>query len=209
MEEDAKFKCNRCGKSYKFKSILLLHSMKCNEISLETNVKEVTETEIKINPQQKQKMKDIEYTVISNDDSSKIYQCNICEKNFNTQTHILRHHYNVHKEMKFKCDKCDKSFPFKSLLEIHVGKCDGITKEKRQLKQLKNIEYRISTDENSQKNYQCMRCDKKFNQVGGFNQQFYLMHRKKNFKCKKCDKLFPHKSKLKSHSKVCLDDANK
>ena len=31
MEQDKKFKCNICGKTYKLKSILLLHSMKCEE----------------------------------------------------------------------------------------------------------------------------------------------------------------------------------
>ena len=206
MEQDAKFKCNRCGKSYKFKSILLLHLMKCDEISLENNDKEISETETMTNSKQKQKMKDKEYTVIINDDSSKIYQCNICEKKFNTQTYILQHHYNVHKEMKFKCDKCNISFPFKSLLKIH-GKCDGTIKKNRKLRQLKNIEYKISKDENSQNIFQCMRCDKKFNYVQGFNQHFYLVHREKSFECEQCNRFFPHKFNLKSHLKVCFGKA--
>ena len=33
-------------------------------------------------------------------------------------------------------------------------------KEKRQLKQLKNIEYKIRTDGNAETIFQCMRCDK-------------------------------------------------
>ena len=64
MEADAKFKCNRCGKSYKFKSILLLHSMKCNEINLENSDKEVSDTKTQISPKQNQKMKDKAYTTI-------------------------------------------------------------------------------------------------------------------------------------------------
>ena len=78
MEQDKKFKCDTCGKTFKFKSILLLHSMKCSEISLENNDREISETETKINPQrlqQKQeKMKDNEYSVIINDDSSKNFE---------------------------------------------------------------------------------------------------------------------------------------
>ena len=103
------------------KSILLLHSMKCDEIRLENNDTEYSEIDTHFNHKQSQKMKDTEYTVIINDESSKNYQCNRCEKKFNTLALILQHHYYVHKEMKFKCEKCDKYFPFKS----SHGKCDG------------------------------------------------------------------------------------
>ena len=204
MEQDKKFKCYQCGKTYKLKSILLLHSMKCNEINLENNDKEVSETKTQISPKQNQKMKDKEYSIIIENDSSKSYQCNRCEKKFNTQTHITQHHYNVHREMKFKCEKCDKSFPFKSLLKIHVGKCNGSLKERRP-QTLRNKEYKIIEDENSRKIYQCMRCGKNFNYLQGIHQHFYNVHREKNFNCKQCKKSFPHRFNLKSHLKVCLD----
>ena len=117
---------------------------------------------------------------------------------------ILAHHYHVHREMKFKCEKCNKLFPFKSPLDKHMGKCDGILKEKRQEKQvLKNIEYKIIADENSQKILQCMRCDKKFNTVHGFYQHFRQVHREKNFQCAQCTSLFSSKYFLKQHLNVC------
>ena len=204
MEQDKIFKCYKCGKTYKLKSILLLHSMKCNEIDSENNDKEVSETKTQISPKQKQKMKGKEYSIIIENDSSKSYQCNRCEKKFNTQTHITQHHYNVHREMKFKCEKCDKSFPFKSLLKIHVGKCNGSLKERRP-QTLRNKEYKIIEDENSRKIYQCMRCGKNFNYLQGIHQHFYNVHREKNFNCKQCKKSFPHRFNLKSHLKMCLD----
>ena len=98
------------------------------------------------------KLKDKEYKVIIDDDTNTRYQCRRCEKKCNTRDQILLHHYYVHREMKFKCEKCDKLFPFKSFLKKHVGKCEGIVKEKRQQQQaLKNIEYKIISDESSQK----------------------------------------------------------
>ena len=87
-----------------------------------------------------------------------------------------------------------------------MRKCDGTMKEMRKQEQLKNIEYKISTDENSRKIFQCMRCDKNFNYIKSFNQHFYTVHREKSYKCKQCKKLFPHRFNLKNHLKVCLDE---
>ena len=101
--------------------------------------------------------------------------------------------------MKFKCEKCDKLFPFKSFLKKHVGKCEGIVKEKRQQQQaLKNIEYKIISDENSQKTFQCMRCYKKFNIAQGLYQHFSIVHRERNFQYAQCLKDLSGLTQLKT-----------
>ena len=105
MEQDKKFKCDKCGKTYKFKSILLLHSMRCDKTCLENEEKD---NETQIEP--KQKLKGKWYTVIFGEDSSQKYQCNKCKKEFNTLQPVSQHYYRSHKEMKSKCDVCEKVY---------------------------------------------------------------------------------------------------
>ena len=142
-------------------------------------------------------------------------KCELCDKLFPFKNTLIRHMKIDHnsnsegnKEMKFKCEKCDTPFPFKSLWKHHVGICNGIVKDKRQKRQiLKDIEYKIIADENSQKIFQCMRCNKKFNIVQYFHQHFRFAHKEKNFQCAECARLFHTKSNLIRHLKVCSDNS--
>ena len=72
--------------------------------------------QIQIRQTSRNKLENKAYRVITDNDSNTRYQCLTCEKKCNTRKLIFAHHYNVHKEMKFKCKKCDKLFPFKSYL---------------------------------------------------------------------------------------------
>ena len=47
--------------------------------------------------------------------------CEYCSLNFSTLSTLRRHMY-LHKELKFKCDKCKKWFPFASDLRVHQVK---------------------------------------------------------------------------------------
>ena len=135
-------------------------------------------------------MKNIEYRIIANENSQKVFQCMRCYKNFNLSHGFHQHFRQVHREMKFKCEKCNKPFPSKSKLDKHMEKCDGSIQEKRQQYQkLKDIEYRVIADKDSQKMFQCMRCQKSFNVLQGFHQHFHQVHREKNFQCAQCSKL--------------------
>ena len=67
-----------------------------------------------------EKLKGEEYSIITDNDSSKKYQCKKCEKKFNKVGQINQHIYYVHREKKIKCENCDKQFPFKSLLKYHT-----------------------------------------------------------------------------------------
>ena len=53
-----------------------------------------------------------EYVVIEDDFIGKIYKCKTCEKKFSNSNEIIQHLHYVHKERKFKCEKCDRLFPF-------------------------------------------------------------------------------------------------
>ena len=45
--------------------------------------------------------------------------CNTCGKKFKTPSFLQDHGY-VHMKVAHKCEKCDKTFPFKCLYRIHV-----------------------------------------------------------------------------------------
>ena len=95
-------------------------------------------------------------------------------------------HFNIfHKEEKLKCEKCDRGFPFKSHLKIHIEKCDGVKKPEKD------------------KRYQCKKCVKKFNTNGLIYQHMIHVHRKKKIECNNCDKKFPIPSVLRTHLKTC------
>ena len=71
----------------------------CHEVK-ENKSKRIVNTKTKTNLKQKQILKDKEYTVIIDDDSSQKYQCTRCEKKFKTRMLMFNHHYRTHKEIK-------------------------------------------------------------------------------------------------------------
>ena len=44
--------------------------------------------------------------------------CDLCDKKFATGTALDKHMY-THKDLRFACEDCGQSFPFKSRLEQH------------------------------------------------------------------------------------------
>ena len=114
----------------------------------------------------KQKLKGEEYSIITDDDSSKKYKCNKCEKKFGTIRLIHQHIHHVHKEKKNKCEKCDKKFPYKSLLKYHLEKCNGVKKQ-------------IPMEQD--KKFKCDRCEKPFKL-----KSILLLH------SMKCDKIYSY-----------------
>ena len=88
MEQDKKFKCNKCGKTFKFKSILLLHSMKFDEVCPKDqdnnlkggdNQKIETETNLRMKKQTQVKQ-NLKFDVIDEDALGKRYKCQMCDK---------------------------------------------------------------------------------------------------------------------------------
>ena len=226
MDLDKKFKCDRCGKPFKLKSILLLHSMKC-EVNQEQNNQNQSKAE-----DQREDIKSAKRLKASR--KEKKVTCDKCNKSFNKKTILDIHSWNCgktneikckicdtvfkspvvvqvhfnqyHREKKFKCDKCDKHFAFKSLMKKHIQVCDGIKKEpieRKPKETLKDIEYKIITYENSGKVYQCKKCQKNFSDTGLVLQHIYHIHKEKKHKCKTCQKLFFFKSGLQNHIQRC------
>ena len=110
------FKCDKCNKTFTQKSIHRQHSEKCDGI---LRIKKSRKNYQII----RNKIKDVEYKEIDNSNGEKEFQCNKCEKTYGTVKNMLQHIYKVHREKKLKCEKCSKMFALKSMLDIHVKRC--------------------------------------------------------------------------------------
>ena len=108
MDQDKKFECEKCFKAFKFKSILLLHSMRCeivfeenndsltkhynlNDVSKLNHKTEIKETEKRIGLEEK------EYKVITDKESANKYQCKSCGGKFNKVNQFQQHYKHAQK----------------------------------------------------------------------------------------------------------------
>lgn len=57
----------------------------------------------------------------------KEFQCEICEKNFDTKNKLRRHHNYVHNNTLkvFNCNVCTKFFPVQNILSAHIKTVHG------------------------------------------------------------------------------------
>ena len=168
------FKCDKCPKLFPTSLKLKIHSGKCTR-----NYKIIHGTE------------------------GNLYQCNKCNRTFSNKSSFFSHFSKEHQEKKLKCEKCYKMFRYKSLLEIHVKKCDGVlitTKVKRKERSQKE-NYQIIEREGMNL-FQCNDCEKSFTKRVNFHMHYYK-HIEKTLKCNKCERKFSIPSKLKYHEKKC------
>ena len=117
-------------------------------------------------------------------DSSKIFTCEICEKNFSTNFSKGQHMKIVHGEVKiFKCNVCSKTFGLKRQLMIHT-----------------EINHKI-------KDHFCKLCGKDFARSVTLSEHIIHIHEgERNYKCDSCGKSFTKSGKLKNHIKTIHDN---
>ena len=85
---------------FPYKSHLKIHLEKCNGLK-------------------KQKLKNVEYHFIEDDNSGRRYKCHKCEKKFITHEIVTRHINQKHRENIFKCEHCKKLFSLNNMLTRH------------------------------------------------------------------------------------------
>ena len=102
--------------------------------------------------------------------------CEHCSLRFSTPSTLHQHMY-LHKEMKFKCDKCSKWFPFASDLRVHQVKHE------------------------SKCTHKCSKCLKKFFMEGDMLRHLKV-HNKKKWTCSMCDYTTIDERNLKAHRRV-------
>ena len=149
------------------------------------------------------KIKEVEYKEIIDDNEIKKFQCNKCEKVFDKMGSIIQRIYIVHREKKLKCEKCIKMFALKSIMKKHVEKCDGILRTTISMKS-REINYKIITLDKERK-FQCMKCQETFTDRIEFHKHFRI-HKEKKFKCDMCSKMFVYKSFQENHTKLCNEN---
>lgn len=124
--ENDKYKCQGCPKSFKFKSLLMrhcrIHSDKC---PFTCNV---------CGKGFKRKYSRKMHMSLHSDDFP--YECSACNKRFKVKPNLLRHRL-THSERRFACGVCNKRFTERNLLNSHMQRMHQIktteprVKEKR------------------------------------------------------------------------------
>ena len=157
-------KCDNCDKLFGHSSFLSIHLKKCKGKSLKYNTKE-----------------NITYKKIQLGDRLEKVQCMICDEDFESVNSFHSHYSKTHKEKRFRCDKCSKSFLLESLLDNHL--CQA-----------------------QEKAYKCNKCSKSFDLACNVRRHNRIVHEKesnsqlyKKHKCDTCGKSFFDKLKLDKH----------
>ena len=95
------------------------------------------------------------------------YNCDKCDKSFSKKSHFNRHMKSIHENVKHICDKCEKTFSLKHNLMQHIQSVhDNLI-------------------------YDCDKCDKSFSRRNSLRRHAPTIHAKFRYNCNKCDKRFP------------------
>lgn len=108
------------------------------------------------------------------------FACDLCNEVCKQKSHLTQHKNNIHNNIRYNCQQCNKTFTRKYTLSQH---------EKTHMV-------------DRPKTHQCDKCDKLFTSVQYLKQHKINVHEDKNFKCDICCKLFSRKNRLTSHIKT-------
>ncbi|XP_017776177.1 PREDICTED: zinc finger protein 70-like [Nicrophorus vespilloides] len=135
-------------------------------------------------------------------DTSRPYECEICEKRFNKKSNLWKHIHIHTGEKRFQCDVCNKKFSQNANLKKHKLIHDGIkpyscTYCQKAFTQRANLDkhIRIHTGE---KPYGCIICNNSFAQQSNLHKHM-LIHQGVKYQCEDCTATFTQKANLKKH----------
>ena len=203
-EEEKKFECDICSRSFKTKNGIRPHRKIHKAFSKKTvNHLKFTEGGAQCMICQKHFSSQHYLSNHMKMHSEKSYKCNHCEKTFARSTDLKRHEARHTLEKPFQCKFCAKSFALEYLLnkhqKTHVSNyhCKYCGKTCTTPSTLKTHE-RIHT---GLKPFQCKTCDKSFTQSGALKLHERIHNGEMPYKCKICDQSFKQKSSLDFHVK--------
>ena len=139
----------------------------------------------------------------------KLFQCEYCEKGFNSKSLLKRHemiHTGGYDRKPFSCQYCEKCFNTSSTLkvhqQIHSGEkpypCQYCSKRFHQLSGLKWHEM-IHTGERP---FSCQYCEKRLKSKGHLKEHEMIHTGEKPFSCQYCEKRFRTKCHLEEHERI-------
>ena len=115
------------------------------------------------------------YTRSANVHKNIRFNCDKCEKSFARKDRLTLHIQSVHENVQYNCDKCDKIFPRNYYLYRHIQTVH------------KNVRYN------------CDKCDKSFSRKDHLKHHVQSVHENVRYNCDKCDKSYYDKSTLRKH----------
>uniref|UniRef100_A0A7G3ACI4 Putative c2h2-type zn-finger protein n=1 Tax=Lutzomyia longipalpis TaxID=7200 RepID=A0A7G3ACI4_LUTLO len=143
--------------------------------------------------------------------NTKKYICDVCEKSFQG-LNDLRKHARIHNdERPYPCPQCDKKFRQAGCLKNHVASqhgsdvqyiCDYCNKA-FPIKERLRLHLRIHTGE---KPYKCTICPKQFARGGQLSQHMLSHNGVKKHRCNFCPSAFSCSANLKLHTKAHNDE---
>ena len=143
------------------------------------------------------------------------YICDTCGVTFHEKKQLMKHYYNCHAKSNlvgaYSCEKCDKSFKYKSKLEEHAGvhleqkyschTCGTKFKNQRHL----NVHKKSHLLDGDAKDHTCNICFKAFKTIFNLTRHLTIHSKSVNldFYCNQCKRNFSRKDNLQKHVKKC------
>ena len=126
------------------------------------------------------KRKELLNSHIENVHDNVIYKCELCQKQLKSKSSLRQHKKSVHEIIRsYKCDTCDMAFKLKKHLNAHIYSLHERTGPSK-----------------------CIQCGKEFKSTTGLYQHIKTIHEKTKFICHNCDKTYATSSGLRYHQKV-------
>ena len=204
-KEEQLYKCDQCGKSFRWKSRLIKHQIshlpvgeRCHQINKNEYPYKCDECERRF--QWKYRLTKHQRIHVPFRRTSK---CGTCGKLFrgdkSLQKHLLMHRYKP-----FKCDQCNKAYAEKRLLTQHKRshiekplKCEQC--EKRFIWKCRLVKHRLS--HTRERPHKCEVCGEGFSSKMTLICHQYLHSGEETTKCEHCDKIFTRKDNLRRHQR--------
>ncbi len=145
-----------------------------------------------------------------NDKSTSI-TCPFCDMMFTQQIEVRQHIKSLHRDKRFSCDKCHKTFSRKDTVRTHKKIAhEGKTYQKkrfychkcnRHYACVRSLRDHIKVEHDGI-SFTCGSCDASFRSRHGLDYHTESLHKSKKFPCQKCDKVFSAADNLRQHVKV-------
>ena len=177
------FKCKLCEQSFSMKTNLKIHTAThTGEKNHSCHVCEKSFIQ----------SGDLKRHLDTHKDLEKIFQCEFCDKGFQTKIYLKKHEYNHDQNKTFSCQICGKVFKSGTRVKLN-----------RHIKTVHDVHGKIRP-------HQCPKCEKTFKKPYHLECHNKSIHeKKKEFKCDICEFASDRRDSLRNHSKTHIKRENR